>query len=58
MTKTDGECCAKPVCDFTTQQGSFTGTGSVSGKGVGMHQMVVESKLAHFYFKKNLLNIC
>ncbi|CAC5385625.1 unnamed protein product [Mytilus coruscus] len=34
MTKQNGDCCSKPVCDFTTQQGSFSGTGSISGKGV------------------------
>ena len=35
MVKQPGDCCASPVCEFKTQQGSFTGTGSISGKGVG-----------------------
>ncbi|KAK3591361.1 hypothetical protein CHS0354_040323 [Potamilus streckersoni] len=35
MEKKPGDCCNKPVCEFNTQQGSFTGMGSISGKGVG-----------------------
>ncbi|XP_060570089.1 uncharacterized protein LOC132728460 isoform X2 [Ruditapes philippinarum] len=31
-----GECCAKPVCEFKTQQGSFTGSGTISGHGVAV----------------------
>ncbi|XP_053376973.1 uncharacterized protein LOC123528762 [Mercenaria mercenaria] len=29
-----GECCKKPVCEFNTQSGSFTGYGSISGYGI------------------------
>ncbi|XP_052233684.1 uncharacterized protein LOC127846468 isoform X4 [Dreissena polymorpha] len=31
-----GECCAKPVCEFSSQTGSFQGTGTISGNGVGI----------------------
>ena len=30
-----GECCKKPVCEFDSQTGSFQGSGSISGYGVG-----------------------
>lgn len=50
MTKQNGECCSKPVCDFTTQQGSFSGTGSISGKGVG--KMTVNITSVSFSFWK------
>merc|ERR1719234_538588 len=30
-----GKCCQEPQCDFNNQYGSFTGTGSISGQGVG-----------------------
>lgn len=36
LKKEPGECCEKPVCEFSQQHGSFTGTGSTSGKGAGM----------------------
>lgn len=36
LKKEPGECCEKPVCEFSQQHGSFTGTGSTSGKGTGM----------------------
>ena len=29
-----GECCERPVCEFQTQVGTFTGGGGPSGKGV------------------------
>ena len=35
LKREPGECCEKPVCEFSQQHGSFTGTGSTSGKGVG-----------------------
>ena len=35
MEKKPGECCSTPVCEWKTQQGSFTGTGTISGHGVG-----------------------
>ena len=31
-----GECCQKPVCEFQTQTGSFTGSGTISGHGTGI----------------------
>ncbi|KAK7505814.1 hypothetical protein BaRGS_00003085, partial [Batillaria attramentaria] len=34
MEKNAGSCCAKPVCEFNMQQGTFTGMGSVSGNGI------------------------
>ncbi|XP_052816208.1 uncharacterized protein LOC128242861 isoform X2 [Mya arenaria] len=30
-----GECCQKPMCEFDSQTGSFQGSGSISGNGVG-----------------------
>ena len=35
LEKEAGSCCARPVCEFDMQQGSFTGRGSVSGNGIG-----------------------
>ncbi|KAL5022346.1 hypothetical protein ScPMuIL_001501 [Solemya velum] len=34
LEKKAGECCSKPVCEFSMQQGSFSGMGSISGQGV------------------------
>ncbi|XP_076470008.1 uncharacterized protein LOC143300296 [Babylonia areolata] len=34
LEKEAGSCCAKPVCEFDMQQGSFTGLGSVTGDGI------------------------
>ncbi|XP_025115701.1 uncharacterized protein LOC112577005 [Pomacea canaliculata] len=34
LTQKAGQCCMEPVCEFNTQTGSFTGYGTISGRGV------------------------
>ncbi|KAL8616408.1 hypothetical protein ACOMHN_032262 [Nucella lapillus] len=36
LVQEPGQCCRRPVCEFNTQTGSFTGFGTLSGRGVGM----------------------
>lgn len=33
LVRAPGECCAKPDCEFSTQVGTFTGSGHASGPG-------------------------
>ncbi|XP_021364449.1 uncharacterized protein LOC110457477 [Mizuhopecten yessoensis] len=35
LHKQPGKCCQEPVCDYNQQYGTFTGTGAISGQGVG-----------------------
>ncbi|XP_076111945.1 uncharacterized protein LOC143080130 isoform X2 [Mytilus galloprovincialis] len=36
LEQTPGQCCKKPICEFTQQAGTFTGNGMISGSGVNL----------------------
>ncbi|XP_076111939.1 uncharacterized protein LOC143080127 isoform X2 [Mytilus galloprovincialis] len=36
LEQTPGQCCKKPVCEFTQQAGTFSGNGMISGNGTSM----------------------